>query len=261
MRNEVSDQEWNTRLELTAAYHLAGKYGWTDLIYTHFSARIPGEKNCFLINPFGLHFHEISPTNLIKVSFDGEILSETCYEINPTSAVVHGTIHAARPDVQCVLHLHTVNGVAVSSTKDGLLPLSQHALHLFNEIAYHDYEGIAMREDEKITITRDLGDKKVMLMRNHGSLTAGSSVAEAFMLMYMLEKAAEIQIKTLAQGMPVCTIPIEVCERAHNQALSKRDKHLKLEWLALLRLLDTPYVRPLLNNEELLFDEPLLNAA
>jgi ribulose-5-phosphate 4-epimerase/fuculose-1-phosphate aldolase len=143
--------------------------------------------------------------------------------------------------------LHTINGVAVSSEKEGLLPISQHALHLFGEVAYHDYEGIAMREDEKVTIVRDLGEKKVMLLRNHGSLTVGTTIPEAFMLMYMLEKAAEIQVRTLAQGLPICTIPTEVCVRAHEQALSKREVHLKLEWMALLRLLDTPYVRPLLN--------------
>ena len=247
MRNDISDSEWKARLELTAAYHLAGMYGWTDLIYTHFTARVPDQPGCFLINPFGLHFHEVTPTNLIKVSFDGEILSDTVHEINPAGSVIHGATHAARPDIGCVLHLHTINGVAVSSVKDGLLPISQHALHLFGEVAYHDYEGIAMREDEKVTIVRDLGEKKVMLLRNHGSLTVGATIPEAFMLMYMLEKAAEIQVRTLAQGLPICTIPTEVCVRAHEQALSKRDVHLKLEWMALLRLLDTPYVRPLLN--------------
>ncbi len=247
MRCNVSEGEWKARLELTAAYHLAGMFGWTDLIYTHFTARVPEQPGCFLINPFGLHFHEVTPDNLIKVSFEGEILSDTKHAINPAGAVIHGATHAARPDVSCVLHLHTVNGVAVSSVKDGLLPISQHALHLFGDVAYHDYEGIAMREDEKVTIARDLGDKKVMLLRNHGSLTAGATIPEAFMLMYMLEKAAEIQVKTLGQGLPICTIPTEVCVRAHEQALSKRENHLNLEWMALLRLLDTPYVRPLLN--------------
>ena len=247
MRVNISDIEWQTRLELTAAYHLAGMYGWTDLIYTHFTARIPGQDGCFLINPFGLHFHEVTPENLIKMTYDGEILSDTMHEINPAGSVIHGATHAARPDLNCVIHLHTANGVAVSSVREGLLPISQHALHLFGDIAYHDYEGIAMREDEKVTIVRDLGDKKVMLLRNHGTLTAGATIPEAFMLMYMLEKAAEIQIKTLGQGLPICTIPTEVCVLAHEQVLSKREKHLKLEWMALLRLLDTPYVRPLLN--------------
>ncbi len=247
MRTHISEKERQTRLELTAAYHLAGKFGWTDLIYTHFTACIPDQEGCFLINPFGLHFHEVTPDNLIKVDFDGNILSDTTYEINPAGSVIHGATHAARPDVACVLHLHTANGVAVSSVRDGLLPISQHALHLYGDIAYHDYEGIAMREEEKVTIVRDLGMKKVMLLRNHGTLIAGATVPEAFMLAYMLEKAAEMQIKTLAQGMPICVVPTEVCERAYEQALAKREKHLKLEWLALLRLLDTPYVRPLLN--------------
>ena len=243
----ISDIEWRTRLELTAAYHLAGKFGWTDLIYTHFTARIPGQEGCFLINPFGLHFNEVTPDNLIKLNYDGQILSDSIHEVNPAGSVIHGATHAARPDLNCVIHLHTPNGVAISSVREGLLPISQHALHLYGDVAYHDYEGIAMREDEKKTIVRDLGDKKVMLLRNHGTLTAGATIPEAFMLMYMLEKAAEIQIKTLSQGLPVCTIPKEVCVLAHAQAISKREKHLKLEWLALLRLLDTPYVRPLLN--------------
>jgi ribulose-5-phosphate 4-epimerase/fuculose-1-phosphate aldolase len=246
MRRDISDSEWKARLELTAAYHLAGMYGWTDLIYTHFTARVPGEPGCFLINPFGLHFHEVTPDNLIKVSFDGTILSETKHGINPAGSVIHGATHEARPDVGCVLHLHTINGVAVSSVKEGLLPISQHALHLFGEIAYHDYEGIAMREDEKVTIVRDLGQKKIMLLRNHGSLAVGSTIPEAFMLMYMLEKAAEIQVRTLAQGLPICTIPTEVCILTHEQAISKREHHLKLEWMAHLRLLDTPYVSQLL---------------
>ncbi len=247
MRVNILDKERQVRLELTAAYHLAGKFGWTDLIYTHFSARIPGQDGCFLINPFGLHFHEVTPDNLIKVDYNGRILSDTSYEINPAGSVVHGAIHSARPELNCVLHLHSANGVAVSSIHEGLLPISQHALHLYGDVAYHDYEGIAMREEEKVTILRDFGNKKVMLMRNHGTLAAGTTIPEAFMLMYMLEKAAEIQIKTLSQGLPICTIPDEVCSRAYEQALSKREKHLKLEWMALLRLLDTPYVRPLLN--------------
>ena len=247
MQRSISDSEWKTRLELTAAYHLAGMHGWTDLIYTHFTARIPEQPDCFLINPFGLHFHEVTPENLIKVNFEGKTLSDTDYEINPAVSIMHGATYEARSDVSCVLHLHTVNAVAISSVKDGLLPISQHALHLFGDVAYHDYEGIALREDEKVTIVRDLGKKKVMLLRNHGSMTAGSTIPEAFVLMYMLEKAAEIQIKVLAQGLPICTIPTEVCVRAYEQALSKRESHLKLEWKALLRLLETPSVRHLAN--------------
>ncbi|MEI7494280.1 MAG: class II aldolase/adducin family protein [Alphaproteobacteria bacterium] len=247
MKCNISDSEWKARLELTAAYHLAGMQCWTDLIYSHFTARVPEQPNCFLINPFGLHFDEVTPENLIKVSFEGKMLSDSNHEINPAVSVMHGATYAARPEVDCVLHLHTANAVAVGSVMEGLLPISQHALHLFDDIAYHDYEGIALREDEKVTIVRDLGKKKVMLLRNHGSLTVGETIPEAFMLMYMLEKAAEIQVKTLAQGLAICTIPTEVCVRAHEQALSKRDVHLKLEWMALLRSLDTPYVRPLLN--------------
>jgi ribulose-5-phosphate 4-epimerase/fuculose-1-phosphate aldolase len=246
MKQHISDTEWHTRMELTAAYHLAARFGWTDLIYTHISARVPGEQNTYLINPFGLHFHEVTPENLIKVNFDGEIVEESKFSINPAGAVIHSAIHKARRDVGCVIHLHTISGVAVSSVKDGLLPISQHALHLFGDIAYHDYEGIAMRDEEKHSIVEDLGDKNILLLRNHGFLAAASSIAETFMLMYMLEKAAEIQVKTLSQGLPICPIPTEICVRAKEQVNSKRCQYLQLEWQALLRLLDNPNLSSLL---------------
>lgn len=248
MIKNISESEMHARMELTAAYHLAARFGWTDLIYTHISARVPGEQGTYLINPFGLHFHEVTPENLVKVNFDGKIVSDSNYCINPAGAVIHSAIHKSRDDVSCVIHLHTISGAAVSSVKDGLLPISQHALHLFGDLAYHDYEGIAMRDEEQETIVRDLGQKNILLLRNHGFLAASSSVPETFMLMYMLEKAAEIQVKTLSQGLPICTIPTEICMRAKEQVNSKRRQHLKLEWQALLRLLNNPSLQPLLEN-------------
>lgn len=248
MEKFMTEEERKIRVELAAAYHLAARFGWTDLIYTHISARVPGQDN-YLINPFGLHFQEVTPDNLVKVNFKGKIVSRTKHRINPAGAVIHSAIHQSRKDVGCVIHLHTVNGVAVSSVKEGLLPISQHALHLFGDIAYHDYEGIAMREEEKNTIIGDLGKKKILIMRNHGFLAAASSVPETFTMMYMLEKAAEIQVKTLSQGLAICPIPTEICLRAKEQVNSKRKDHLKLEWQALLRLLDAPYFEQLLDKE------------
>ncbi len=144
-----SAEEWKVRSDLAASYHLAAFFGWTDLIYTHISARVPAEEGCYLINPFGLHFHEVTPENLVKVNLDGEILEPTEYGVNPAGLVVHSAIHAARPDIGAIVHLHTITGMAVAALQDGLLPLSQHACHFYGKIAYHDYEGIAVYEDEK----------------------------------------------------------------------------------------------------------------
>ncbi len=245
----ITNKEWVARLELTAAYHLAAQHNWTDCIYTHISARVPDETDTYLINPFGLNFSEVTPENLVKVNFAGKIVSSSHnFGINPSSMVIHSAIHGNREDVNCILHFHTVNGIAISSVKSGLLPMSQHALHLYGDIAYHDYEGVALLEDEKKTIIEDLGDKSVLLLRNHGFLTAGNSVAEAFMLMYMLEKAAEIQIKTLSQGLDLCVIPQEICERAKKQVEEHRPRMLKLEWQAMLRQLKNPIFAPIMEN-------------
>lgn len=232
-----SAEEWQVRCDLAASYQLASLFGWTDLIYTHISARIPSEQDCFLINPFGLHFHEVTPDNLIKVTSEGEVISHSEYGINPAGLTVHSAIHSARPDIGAVVHLHTVTGMAVAALQDGLLPLSQHACHFYGKIAYHDYEGIAVYDDEKKRLTEDLGDKDVMILRNHGFLTAGRNVAEAFSSMYTLEKAARVQVTTLSMGLPVMVPPPQVCEQVVKDTGKRGIKEAAIEWEALKRLL------------------------
>jgi ribulose-5-phosphate 4-epimerase/fuculose-1-phosphate aldolase len=232
-----SAKEWQVRCDLATSYHLAALFQWTDLIYTHISARIPGQEGCFLINPFGLHFHEVTPENLVKVSWDGKVLGHSEYGINPAGLVVHSAIHAARPDVGAVVHLHTVTGMAVAALQDGLLPLSQHACHFYGKIAYHDYEGIAVHDDEKERLVQDLGDKNVMILRNHGFLTAGRTIAEAFSAMYTLEKAAHVQVTALSMGLPVVVPSSEVCEQVLEDTGKRGIKESQIEWDALKRLL------------------------
>ncbi|MBY0280741.1 MAG: class II aldolase/adducin family protein [Alphaproteobacteria bacterium] len=232
-----SAKEWQVRYDLAASYHLASLFGWTDLIYTHISARIPEEEGCFLINPFGLHFHEVTPENLVKVTLDGEVIGHSDYGINPAGLTIHSAIHSARPDIGAIVHLHTVTGMAVAALQDGLLPLSQHACHFYGKIAYHDYEGIAVYGDEKKRLAENLGDKDVMILRNHGFLTAGTTIAEAFSAMYTLEKAAHVQITTLSMGRPVTVPPPKVCEQVVHDTGKRGIKEATIEWEALKRLL------------------------
>ena len=232
-----SSVEWEMRQELAVAYQLAALFQWTDLIYTHISVRIPNEEDAFLINPFGLHFHEVTPENLIKVSTEGEILSQTSYPVNRAGLVVHSALHTARPDIQAVVHLHTVNGMAIAAMEQGLLPISQHACHFYGKIAYHDYQGIAVYDDEKEHLIQNLGDKNVMILRNHGFLTAGGSLAEAFTAMHTLEKAAQVQIAALSMGQKLSLPPHEVCQKVVRETGKHNIKNAKIEWEALKRLL------------------------
>lgn len=232
--------ELELRQDLAAAYQLAAMFQWTDLIYTHISVRIPGE-NSFFINPFGLHFHEVTPENLIKVSYDGTILSPTPYTINRAGLIVHSALHEARKDINAVVHLHTVNGMAVSALQEGLLPISQAACHFYGKIAFHDYQGIAIHEEEKVQLVKDLGDKDVMILRNHGFLTAGESLAEAFMAMYTLEKAAQVQIAALSMGRPLAIPSHHICEKVVQETGQHNIKNFDLEWQALKRLLPGQY--------------------
>ena len=236
-KSYITEEEWQTRCDLATAYNLASLFQWTDLIYTHISARIPGQENRFLINPFGLHFHEVTPENLVKINLEGEFLSKSDYGINPAGLVIHSAIHSARPDVGAIVHLHTINGMAVSALQDGLLPISQAACHFYGKIAYHDYEGIAVHKDEKQRLIKDLGSKNVMILRNHGFLTAGSNVAEAFTKMYTLEKAAQVQITSLSMGLPI-VIPSEaICEKVVEDTGKRGIKNAEIEWQALKRLI------------------------
>lgn len=214
----ISAEEWQARLDLAACYRLIHMFGMDDLIYTHISAAVPGPEEHFLINPFGLLYEEVTASNLVKVDIDGNIISDSDYGINPAGYVIHSCIHRENHEIGCVLHTHTVAGVGVSAQEDGLLPVSQTAMLFTDNIAYHDYEGIALREEEQARMLADMGDKKVMILRNHGLLTVGATVQEAFLLMYYMEQACKHQLAAQAGGNIV--IPPKEVQHYVRQAAS-----------------------------------------
>lgn len=235
----VTAAEWERRVDLAACYRLVAMFGWDDLIFTHISARVPGPEHHFLINPYGLLFSEITASSLVKVDLDGNVLGDGAAGINPAGFVIHSAIHAARGDAACVLHVHSINGIAVSTQAEGLLPLSQQSTVVLTSLAYHDYEGIALNDDEKPRLVRDLGDKRFLMLRNHGLLTVGGSVADAFLSMYFFEAACMIQVRAQAGGGPLRLIGDDVLAGAHVQ-FSRVTKGVggRLAWPALLRKLD-----------------------
>ncbi|MBV8368953.1 MAG: class II aldolase/adducin family protein [Candidatus Eremiobacteraeota bacterium] len=237
-RERVSDEEWQVRVDLAAAYRLVAHYGWDDLIFTHISARVPGPEHHFLINPYGLLFGEITASSLLKVDLDGNLVEPTSYHFNPAGFTIHSAVHAAREDAKCVLHLHTVAGVAVSCQEHGLLSLEQTAMLLNGEVAYHEYEGVALLLDERPRLVADLGAKKAMLLRNHGTLTVGETVADAFLTMYFLERACATQVAALAGGAQLHHPSPELQEVVRKQASVGIGPVAKLAWDAQLRLLD-----------------------
>ena len=200
LEGRVSADEWRMRCDLAAAYRLAALYGWTDLVFTHISARLPGPEHHFLINPYGLMFDEITASSLIKVDAEGNKRQETPFPVNQAGFIIHSAIHAARPDVGCVLHTHTRAGVAVSAQQGGVLPISQQSTFVLASLAYHDYEGVAIRPDEQPRLQRDLGDKTFYCLRNHGLLTVGKTIGDAFLSMYVFESACQIQLAAQAGG-------------------------------------------------------------
>lgn len=240
--NPMSDQERICRRDLAACYRLVAHYGWDDLLATHLSAKIPDE-DAFLINPFGLMFDEITASSLVKVNLEGEILSPTPYAMNRAGFVIHSAVHAARHDAGCVMHLHTRDGVAVSATEGGLLPLNQTAMILTDAVTFHDYEGVAVDEAERARLAADLGNKPLMLLYNHGTLSVGASVAEAFLQMYMLEWACTVQVRTLSMGQPLHPASPDVIAHTseafgfRNAAMTEKYAR-DLLWPALLRKLD-----------------------
>lgn len=202
IRDQVSEEEWALRVELAACYRLCAHFGWNDYIFTHISVRLPGNDRHYLINPFGLFFDEITASSLVKIDQDGEILlDDTGLGYNVGGYVIHGAVHAARDDAHCVIHLHTNEGVAVSCQKDGLLPLNQDSLGLIPDIAYHDFEGVALDLDERERLIDHVGARNNVILRNHGLLTLGASVADAFSRMYALQKACTIQVMALSGGV------------------------------------------------------------
>lgn len=236
---EVGDAERQLRIDLAACYRLVAMFGWDDLIFTHISARVPGPEHHFLINPYGMMFDEITASSLVKVDLHGQKVVASPYEVNPAGFTIHSAIHAAREDAQCVLHVHSVNGVAVSAQAEGLLPLSQHAMFVLSSLAYHDYEGVALEDDEKPRLVRDLGSRRSLILRNHGLLTVGRSVAEAFVAMYFLETSCMIQVRAMSGGQRLRQIPPAIVDGAQAQwEKVTRGAGGGLAWPALLRRLE-----------------------
>ena len=243
LKDQVSPEEWAMRVDLAACYRLVDLYGWSDLLGTHVSARVPGEENAFLINPYGLLFEEITASSLVKVDEEGVILSPTEYAINPAGFVIHSAIHLARPDLACALHTHTPAGTSIATQKGGLLPLTQHALTVIAHTAYHGYEGIATDLGERERLVRDLGEANILVLRNHGLLTVGRSVAEAFVWMYRAERACRMQLAFQSSGAEATEIPedVQAVTIARNRLANSPEGHRPigvLEWPALLRKLD-----------------------
>jgi ribulose-5-phosphate 4-epimerase/fuculose-1-phosphate aldolase len=239
VRATVTESEWEQRVALAACYRLVALYGWDDLVFTHISARVPGPEHHFLINPYGWLFDEITASSLVKVDLAGHKVDASPHAVNPAGFTIHSAIHAAREDAHCVLHVHSVNGVGVSAQRDGLLPLSQHAMFALASLAYHDYEGVALNDDEKPRLVRDLGDKRSLVLRNHGLLTVGRTVAEAFVAMYFLEAACMMQVRAQSGGGALNRIGRAIVDGAEEQW--QRVTHGAgggLAWPALVRKLD-----------------------
>ncbi|MEZ5626365.1 MAG: class II aldolase/adducin family protein [Rhodocyclaceae bacterium] len=235
----IAADEWRLRVDLAACYRLVALFGWDDLIFTHISARLPGPQHHFLINPYGWGFDEITASSLVKVDLQGRKLDDCPHDINPAGFTIHSAIHAARDDAQCVLHVHSVNGVAVSAQEHGVLPLSQHSIFVLASLAYHDYEGVALVEDEKPRLVSDLGEKRFLMLRNHGLLTVGRSVAEALVAMYFFETTCMIQVRAISGGGPLRNIGQAIVSGAQAQwEQVTRGAGGGLAWPALLRRLD-----------------------
>lgn len=242
-RDEMTEAEWQARVDLAAAYRLVDMFGWSDLLGTHISVRVPDAQDQFLINPYGLLFEEITASSLVKVDEEGNVLSQTDYDVNPAGFVIHSAVHMALPEIACVMHTHTPAGTGVATQKDGLLPLTQHSLAVIAQTAYHDYEGIATDLEERERLVRDLGDNRVLFLRNHGLLTVGRTVAEAFVWMYRAERACRMQLAFQQAGAEAMPIPEDVQKvTIERNRLANSDKgHRPIgvkEWPALLRKLD-----------------------
>jgi ribulose-5-phosphate 4-epimerase/fuculose-1-phosphate aldolase len=242
-RHEVSEAEWRTRVDLAAAYRLVALFGWDDLVFTHISARVPGADGGhtgeFLINPYGFMFEEITASSLVKVDAHGVKLDGSPFDVNPAGFVIHSAVHGARDDAGCVLHVHSVNGIAVSAQQGGVLPLSQQSIFVLSSLGYHDYEGVALRDEEKPRLVADLGDKNFLMLRNHGLLTVGRTVADAFQAMYLFETVCMIQVRAQAGGGELVQVHPGIIATARQQAAAvTRGLGSQLVWPGLLRRLD-----------------------
>jgi ribulose-5-phosphate 4-epimerase/fuculose-1-phosphate aldolase len=240
LKGEVSAEEWQARVELAALYRLTALHGWDDLIYTHITARVPGPERHFLINPLGLLWEEITASSLVKLDLDGHKVSESEYGINYAGFVIHSAVHMAREDAHYVIHLHTDDGVAVSSQKDGLLPLNQRALAVIPTLAYHDYEGVALNLDERDRIVADLGGNETLLLRNHGTLSVGSTASKAWQAIFALERACTSQIRALTAGRDGVLIAPEAAQeevRRQSAEMNRKPYRRDLVWEAMTRRL------------------------
>jgi ribulose-5-phosphate 4-epimerase/fuculose-1-phosphate aldolase len=233
----MTEAEWQTRVDLAACYRLVDLFGWSDLINTRITARVPGPEHHFLINPYGLLFDEITASSLVKIDLQGNKVEPSECEVNSGGFAIPGAVHMARPELACVLHTHSVAGCAVSMQKEGLLPLNQHALQIIGDVAYHDYEGTARSPEERARFLADLGDRRIMVLRNHGLLIAGTSIAEAFVLTYRMERACAMQLAFQQSGAAFHPINDEIVSAAVRRAAG-RNTPTTVEWPALLRKLD-----------------------
>jgi ribulose-5-phosphate 4-epimerase/fuculose-1-phosphate aldolase len=231
--------EWQTRVDLAAAYRLVAMFGWDDLVFTHISARVPGHEGQFLINPYGCMFEEITASSLVKIDTDGRKLEDTPFEVNPAGFTIHSAVHAARHDAGCVMHTHSLNGIAVSAQAGGVLPLSQQSIFVLSSLGYHDYEGVALRDDEKPRLVADLGSGNFLMLRNHGLLTVGATVADGFLAMYLFETVCTIQVRAQSGGGPLVSVDPRIVAGAQAQAAQvTRGLGAGLVWPGLLRRLD-----------------------
>jgi ribulose-5-phosphate 4-epimerase/fuculose-1-phosphate aldolase len=243
----ISEAEWKVRVDLAACYRLVAQNGWTDLIFTHISARVPGTDHHYLLNPFGLAFDEVMASNLVKIDLEGNKLDASEHRIHKAGFVIHSAVHQARADANCIIHLHTTAGMAVSALQCGLLPLTQHAMLFTGKVGYHESEGLALDLAERERLSRDLGDNCVLFLRNHGTLVVGSTVPEAFSMMWHLEQACKAQMMALASGQPLNQPPAGIPEAIARLGFNTRrlDEYTEgrsplgwMEWPSLLRRLD-----------------------
>ncbi|MGJ8671165.1 MAG: class II aldolase/adducin family protein [Oceanococcus sp.] len=239
IQKQVSEQEWQARVDLAAAYRLVAMYGWDDLVFTHLTMRVPGPEHHFLINPYGMMFEEITASSLVKIDLQGNKVLDSEFPINPAGFTIHSCVHAAREDAHCVMHTHSLNGVAISAQRKGLQALSQQSLFVLASLAYHDYEGVALNEDEKPRLLADMGQANFLMLRNHGLLTCASSVADAFLYMYLFEAACTIQVRAMAGGSPLLQVNSNIVDGIQEQArVVTKGLGGALAWPGLLRKLD-----------------------
>ena len=239
LKEVVSPEEWAVRVDLAACYRLVAEFGWSDLVFTHITARVPGAEDQFLINPYGMLFDEITASSLVKIDLEGNKIEDSPFPVNPAGFTIHSAVHAAREDARCVLHVHSVNGVAVSAQKQGVLPISQQSIFVLSSLGYHAYEGVALNPEEKPRLVADLGDKSFLMLRNHGLLTVAATVPDAFLLMYVFEATCMIQVRAMAGGAELISIDPRIISGA--QAMVRQVTGSlggALAWPGLLRKLD-----------------------